>query len=138
MNRPSFTRLPLPRNALPQVQCTDEAVRQEARLGPLPADHDQVARRSRAGGDGEGVGADDREAIALIEPAGAVVLVPDVEKDARHALEARVSERGVQQLPPDAAALNARLDIEAPQLLVAGRPAGRRYLDRPELRVADR
>src|SRR5262245_50149452 len=82
--------------------------------------------------------ADDREAVALIEPAGAVVLLPDIEKDVGRAFEARMIECGVQQLLADAAGLKGRLDIEPPHLLVAGRAAGRWYLERAELRIADR
>src|SRR5262249_48597680 len=114
------------RNALPQVQCTDDALRQEAgasataELRPLPADHDEIASRGRTGGDGEGMRADDRETVALVEAAGAIVLLPDIEKDLGRLLEARMIEGGIEQSPSDAAGLKGRLDIEPPQLLVAG------------------
>src|SRR4030095_14520917 len=105
-HRPSFIAAPPPpESGVSSVQtmpCCRKPTRGRPRLGPLPADNDQIASRSCSRGDGEGVRADDREAIALIEPARAVILVPDVEKDVRRFLEARVIEDGVQQLSSDA------------------------------------
>ena len=104
----------------------------------LPANHDEVADRTRTGGDGKGVRAHDHEAVALVEPAGAVIFLPDAEKDVRRRPDAGVGEGGVEQSSSDSAALNGRLHVEAPEFVVAGGPAGRLYLDCAKLRITDR